>query len=100
MEEAFKEKPKEKDEKIGQKEKENVETPVKLVEKGVRCNLEERFKVNIPIREMFNQIPCCIQFLHEIIKHEEKTSDTKFTTLTKNFHAIYELQVTKKEGDP
>jgi len=54
----------------------------------------------MPIREMVEQSPCCMNFLQEIMKLEEKASNEEFISLTKNSCAINEFQVPRKEEDP
>ena len=49
---------------------------------------------------MFEENPCCIQFLQDILKLEKKLSDEEFIALTKNCCVVCNMQVPKKEEDP
>ena len=94
----------------GQNVKKNVETREVMVAKVAQHDLEEckslkkevetrkdeenenfkellktleRFKVKMLIWEMFEESPCCIQFIQDILKLEKKPSDEEFIDLTK-----------------
>jgi len=59
----------------------------------------EKFKVNMPIKDMVEKSPCCMKFLQEILKLDEEPSKEIFISLTKNCCIVQDFQVPKDKGD-